>query len=114
MPVIRYRGVAPQSIVEGSGPSDWVANLHLSGDVSRLAAIETTGPMAAFFVGVSSGFPYAMIGATLPTRLARDGIDKKAVTAFTLGHSVTLALSASPAEFTALVAAETLSVRMRS
>ena len=26
--------------------------------------------LAAFFVGISSGFPYAMIGATLTTRLA--------------------------------------------
>jgi MFS transporter, PAT family, beta-lactamase induction signal transducer AmpG len=41
-------------------------------------------PLAAFFLGVSSGFPYAMIGATLTTRLAQDGIDKKTVTAFTL------------------------------
>ena len=40
--------------------------------------------LAAFFVGVSSGFPYAMIGATLTTRLAQDGIDKRTVTAFTL------------------------------
>ncbi|MGQ0383653.1 MAG: AmpG family muropeptide MFS transporter [Gammaproteobacteria bacterium] len=40
--------------------------------------------LAAFFVGVSSGFPYAMIGATLTTRLAQDGIDKKTVTGFTL------------------------------
>jgi len=40
--------------------------------------------LAAFFVGISSGFPYAMIGATLTTRLAQDGIDKKTVTAFTL------------------------------
>jgi PAT family beta-lactamase induction signal transducer AmpG len=40
--------------------------------------------LAAFFVGVSSGFPYAMIGATLTTRLAQDGVDKKTVTAFTL------------------------------
>jgi MFS transporter, PAT family, beta-lactamase induction signal transducer AmpG len=39
--------------------------------------------LAAFFVGISSGFPYAMIGATLTTRLAQDGIDKKTVTAFT-------------------------------
>ncbi|RJF93048.1 AmpG family muropeptide MFS transporter [Sphingomonas cavernae] len=43
-----------------------------------------TAPIAAFFLGVSSGFPFAMIGATLTTRLAQDGIDKKAVTAFTL------------------------------
>lgn len=41
-------------------------------------------PLAAFFLGVSSGFPYAMIGATLATRLAQDGIDKKSVTAFSL------------------------------
>lgn len=49
MPVVRYRGGVPQSIVEGSGPWDWVADLHLSGDLSRLAAVETTGPAAAFF-----------------------------------------------------------------
>jgi len=41
-------------------------------------------PMAVFFLGVSSGFPYAMIGATLTSRLAQDGIDPKNVTAFTL------------------------------
>ncbi|SEN19460.1 MFS transporter, PAT family, beta-lactamase induction signal transducer AmpG [Sphingomonas gellani] len=45
-------------------------------------------PLAAFALGVSSGFPYAMIGATLTTRLAQDGIDKKTVTAFTLGFLV--------------------------
>ena len=45
-------------------------------------------PLAAFFVGISSGFPYAMIGATLTTRLAQDGIDKKTVTAFTLAFLV--------------------------
>ena len=45
-------------------------------------------PLGAFFLGISSGFPYAMIGATLTTRLAQDGIDKKAVTAFTLAFLV--------------------------
>lgn len=40
--------------------------------------------LAALFLGISSGFPYAMIGATLTTRLAQDGIDKKSVTAFSL------------------------------
>lgn len=44
--------------------------------------------LAAFFVGVSSGFPYAMIGATLTTRLAQDGIDKKTITAFTLAFLI--------------------------
>jgi PAT family beta-lactamase induction signal transducer AmpG len=41
-------------------------------------------PLAALFLGMSSGFPFAMIGATLSTRLAQGGIDKKAVTAFAL------------------------------
>ena len=45
-------------------------------------------PLAAFFLGVSSGFPYAMIGATLTSRLAQDGLDKKTITAFTLGFLV--------------------------
>jgi PAT family beta-lactamase induction signal transducer AmpG len=44
--------------------------------------------LAAFMLGISSGFPYAMIGATLTTRLAQDGIDKKSVTAFSLAFLV--------------------------
>ena len=53
-----------------------------SGPIPRAA------PIAAFFLGVSSGFPYAMIGATLTTRLAQDGIDKKSITAFSLAFLV--------------------------
>ncbi|GMU42776.1 MAG: MFS transporter [Xanthomonadales bacterium] len=45
-------------------------------------------PLAALFLGISSGFPYALIGATLTTRLAQDGIDKKTVTAFSLAFLV--------------------------
>src|SRR5690606_33640868 len=45
-------------------------------------------PLAALFLGVSSGAPYAMIAATLTTRLAQDGINKRAVTAFTLAFLV--------------------------
>lgn len=41
-------------------------------------------PLAALFLGISSGFPFAMIGATLTTRLAQDDIEKSAVTAFAL------------------------------
>ncbi|HEY8265338.1 MAG TPA: MFS transporter [Steroidobacteraceae bacterium] len=44
--------------------------------------------LVAFFVGISSGFPYAMIGATLTTRLTQDGIDKRTVTAFALAFLV--------------------------
>ena len=45
-------------------------------------------PVASFFLGISSGFPYAMIGATLTTRLKQDGITKATITAFTLGFLV--------------------------
>src|SRR3989304_3974554 len=41
-------------------------------------------PLAALFLGISSGFAFAMIGATLTTRLAQHGITKSAVTAFAL------------------------------
>jgi PAT family beta-lactamase induction signal transducer AmpG len=74
------------------GAMDNVAETPLSGWRSRLPegvrAYTEAAPIAAFFVGVSSGFPYAMIGATLTTRLAQDGIDKKSVTAFSLAFLV--------------------------
>ncbi len=41
-------------------------------------------PLAALFLGISSGFPFAMIAATLTTRLAEAGIEKSTVTAFAL------------------------------
>src|SRR5688500_18310241 len=40
--------------------------------------------LAALFLGGSSGFACAMIGATLSSRLAQHGITKSAVTAFAL------------------------------
>jgi PAT family beta-lactamase induction signal transducer AmpG len=53
-----------------------------------IAAYFEKESLVAFFVGLSSGFPYAMIGATLTTRLAQEGIDKRTVTAFTLAFLV--------------------------
>jgi PAT family beta-lactamase induction signal transducer AmpG len=41
-------------------------------------------PVAALALGISSGFAFAMIGATLTTRLAQQGFTRSAVTAFTL------------------------------
>jgi PAT family beta-lactamase induction signal transducer AmpG len=41
-------------------------------------------PLAALFLGISSGSTFAMIGATLTTRLAQYGIKKSAVTMFAL------------------------------
>jgi PAT family beta-lactamase induction signal transducer AmpG len=43
-----------------------------------------SAPLAALFLGISSGFGFAMIGATLTTRLAQHGVTKSAVTAFAL------------------------------
>jgi MFS transporter, PAT family, beta-lactamase induction signal transducer AmpG len=59
--------------------------------VGMMAALKPyleKAPIAAFFLGISSGFPYAMIAATLTTRLAQDGISKKTVTAFSLAFLV--------------------------
>ncbi|QSB43714.1 MFS transporter [Tsuneonella flava] len=44
--------------------------------------------LAAFFLGVSSGFPFALLASTLTTRLAQDGIEKSTITAFTLAFFV--------------------------
>jgi PAT family beta-lactamase induction signal transducer AmpG len=68
---------APQ-VAPGAGRGPWAA----------IRPYLEKESLAAFFVGVSSGFPYAMIGATLTTRLAQDGIDKRTVTAFTLAFLV--------------------------
>jgi PAT family beta-lactamase induction signal transducer AmpG len=40
------------------------------------------------FLGISSGAPYAMIAATLTTRLAQFGVEKRAITAFSLAFLV--------------------------
>jgi PAT family beta-lactamase induction signal transducer AmpG len=55
-----------------------------SAAVSSLRPYLEPAPLAALFLGVSSGFAFAMIGATLTTRLAQHGITKSAVTAFAL------------------------------
>jgi PAT family beta-lactamase induction signal transducer AmpG len=59
-----------------------------TGIIAAIRPYTEPAPLAALFLGISSGFPFAMIGATLTTRLAQDGIDKKAVTAFTLAFLV--------------------------
>src|ERR1051325_10290974 len=41
-------------------------------------------PLAALFLGVSSGFAFAMVGATLTTRIAQHGIGRQEVISFTL------------------------------
>ena len=68
-------------IAETTAPDDW--RRHLPAGVRPYLE---GPPIAAFFLGISSGFPFAMIGATLTTRLAQEGLDKKSITAFTLAR----------------------------
>jgi PAT family beta-lactamase induction signal transducer AmpG len=66
-------------VTAGAAATGWRAALP-----AGVRAYLEPAPLAAFFLGVSSGAPYAMIAATLTTRLAQDGIRKSTVTAFTL------------------------------
>ena len=69
--------------VSSGAPRDWRDRLP-----EGIRPYTEQAPIAAFFLGVSSGFPYAMIGATLTTRLAQDGITKSTVTTFALAFLV--------------------------
>jgi MFS transporter, PAT family, beta-lactamase induction signal transducer AmpG len=60
------------------------ANVPSGGVWSSIRPYLEKESLAAFFVGVSSGFPFAMVAATLTTRLAQDGIDKRTVAGFSL------------------------------
>jgi PAT family beta-lactamase induction signal transducer AmpG len=66
-----------------TAPRDWRSHLP-----EGIRPYTETAPIASFLLGISSGFPYAMIGATLTTRLAQDGLDKKSITAFSLAFLV--------------------------
>ena len=63
----------------GAVTADWRSRLPAS-----IRPYAEPGPSGALALGISSGFPFAMIGATLTTRLAESGIEKKSVTAFAL------------------------------
>ena len=43
-----------------------------------------SAPLAAMFLGISSGFPFAMLAATLTNRLSEAGIQKRSISAFAL------------------------------
>lgn len=73
---------------DGEGSVSDVTAGRQTGWIDGVKPYLEKGPLAALFLGISSGFPYAMIGATLTTRLAQDGIDKKSVTAFSLAFLV--------------------------
>lgn len=60
-------------------PTDWTRHLP-----ALLRPYVEKGPVGALLLGMASGFPIAMIAATLTTRLADSGIEKKTVTAFAL------------------------------
>src|SRR5262245_59936815 len=43
-----------------------------------------SAPLAALFLGISSGFPFAMLAATLTNRLSEAGIQKRSISSFAL------------------------------
>ncbi len=61
---------------------------HRGGFWDSIAPYLEKESLAALFLGISSGFPYAMIGATLTTRLAQSEIDIATITAFSLAFLV--------------------------
>ena len=67
------------SVQPSTQPAGWRAYLP-----APVRQYTEPAPLAALFLGISSGLPYAMIAATLTTRLAQDGINKSAITAFSL------------------------------
>ena len=66
-------------MTETAEAAGWRANLP-----AALRPYLEPAPLAALFLGISSGFPYAMIASTLASWLSDDGIDIKKVTAFAL------------------------------
>jgi PAT family beta-lactamase induction signal transducer AmpG len=70
-------------MTEPHGVAGWRARLP-----AAVLPYTEAAPLAAFFLGISSGFPFAMIAATLTTRLAQSGIQKRSVTAFALAFLV--------------------------
>ncbi len=62
-----------------AAPQGWSGRLR-----EGLRPYLEAAPLAAAGLGVSSGLAFAMIGATLTTRLAQHGVQKSTVTAFAL------------------------------
>lgn len=59
--------------------SGWRASLPAS-----VRPYSERGPLAAFFVGISSGLPFTLLAATLTQRLSEGGIERKTISAFAL------------------------------
>lgn len=51
---------------------------------SGIAPYLRKGPLTALFLGISSGFPFTMIAATLTNRLSEAGVERKTISAFAL------------------------------
>lgn len=65
--------------IDAVAPEGWRAALP-----PALRPYLERGPLGALLLGMASGYPITMIAATLSSRLADSGIDKKTVTAFGL------------------------------
>ena len=71
--------MANEAAAEQAGKKSWL---------DAITPYLRPGPIAALMLGISSGFPFAMIAATLTTRLAQAGFSKSSVTAFSLAFLV--------------------------
>ncbi|MDP8914726.1 MAG: MFS transporter, partial [Pseudomonadota bacterium] len=60
-----------------SAPSDWRRHLP-----EAIRPYTQQGPVAAFFLGISSGLPFTLLAATLTQRLSEGGIERKTISAF--------------------------------
>src|SRR2546421_192275 len=83
-PASPRRPCASRSTSGGASPTMRRSRSIMTTPSSGARVYFEPGPLAALFLGISSGFAFSMIGATLTTRLAQHGITKSAVTAFAL------------------------------
>ena len=67
------------SATETSEATGWRAALP-----AGVRPYSEAAPLTALFLGISSGFPFALLAATLTQRLSEAGIEKKSISAFAL------------------------------
>jgi MFS transporter, PAT family, beta-lactamase induction signal transducer AmpG len=72
----RYKGGMSEATQAAAA---WRARLPVS-----LRPYTEGAPLAAFFVGISSGLPFTLLAATLTQRLSEGGIERKTISAFAL------------------------------
>ncbi len=73
----RYKKAMTDTITRA--PSGWRSRLP-----EGVRSYTERAPIAAFFLGISSGLPFTLLAATLTQRLSEGGIERKTISAFAL------------------------------